>query len=815
MNDPRVTDYALGELDPAAREAFERDLATSTALQQELQETIALLEALPTAITMNETLTDSARKTLRESASDNLRSRRQNRAARRYVISGAVAASLAIGATALFITRPAKEFVSEERHTALTANSQLKKESSPATSAPAEPASLAISKSAPSSVQIASARPADQPVFSRETTAAAPKFDGHVDYGSPIYTGKDLADASSVATTSTQLAEAVTRRDIAGGAKTSSEDRTTSGAAIPVDEIAAAPAGAADSEEIAKLPSASSPESPAPASAALSAASRLVAGNAGVPVAGQASGGMSKVASLRSSNLAPNDDFTMTGVRESIFTRRPTSRIGDSSVNTEAYDSIKANAFLDAQGNPLSTFSIDVDTASYANVRRFLNDGQLPPAGAVRLEELINYFPYRYPQPDGDVPFSVTTDVTRAPWNEEHLLARIALKGREVATDNLPASNLVFLIDVSGSMDEPDKLPLLKRSLSALVEKLSARDHVAIVVYAGASGLALPSTSGEDKARILEAIDRLEPGGSTNGASGIRLAYGTAREHFLKEGNNRVILCTDGDFNVGVTNRSDLVDLIEGERKSGVFLSVLGFGTGNVKDSQMEQLADKGNGNYAYIDSPAEGRKVLVEQMGATLFTIAKDVKIQVEFNPATVAGYRLIGYENRLLAKEDFNDDKKDAGEIGAGHTVTALYEIVPVGQSLPHSVDPLKYQTADKPATADTPRNESDLFTVKLRYKAPDSDKSKLLEQVVKADSTVKFDQAPEDLRFASAVAAFGMKLRADATDSDLDWNTIQKIARESLGEDPGTYRAEFLTLVQKARQIAPEETRSKDTE
>ncbi|MEI8312400.1 MAG: VWA domain-containing protein, partial [Verrucomicrobiota bacterium] len=365
--------------------------------------------------------------------------------------------------------------------------------------------------------------------------------------------------------------------------------------------------------------------------------------------------------------------------------------------NTEAYDVVQENVFLDAKANPLSTFSIDVDTASYANVRRFLNSDQLPPAGAVRIEELINYFPYSYPQPDAEVPFSVSVETARPPWAPEHELVRIGIKGRELEARNRPASNLVFLVDVSGSMQPENKLPLLKRSLRALVENLGDEDRVAVAVYAGSSGLVLPPTPGSDKRRIRAAIDQLGAGGSTNGAQGIRLAYETARENFLKEGNNRVILCTDGDFNVGTTSQSSLVKLIEKERASGVFLSVLGFGDGNLKDSTMEKLADKGNGNYAYIDSFSEGRKVLVEEMGGTLFTIAKDVKIQVEFNPARVAGYRLIGYENRLLAKEDFNNDKKDAGEIGAGHAVTALYEVVPAGKSLPggNSVDPLKYQT------------------------------------------------------------------------------------------------------------------------
>ena len=473
----------------------------------------------------------------------------------------------------------------------------------------------------------------------------------------------------------------------------------------------------------------------------------------------------------------------------------------DEQFNTESYDVIDDNRFRAAKENPHSTFSIDVDTASYSNVRRILQSDKLPPSGAVRIEELINYFPYDYPEPQPGNPFSVNVEVSRAPWNSKHQLVRIGLKGRGIPAAGRPASNLVFLIDVSGSMQSANKLPLLKRSLRALVETLAAKDRVAIVVYAGSSGLVLPPTGGGERERILKALDDLEAGGSTNGAEGIQLAYRTARENFIKAGNNRVILCTDGDFNVGVTSQSDLVSLIEAERASGVFLSVLGFGTGNLKDSTMEKLADRGNGHYAYIDSLSEGRKVLVEQAGANLFTIAKDVKIQVEFNPSLVVGYRLVGYENRLLAKEDFNDDRKDAGEIGAGHSVTAFYELVPVGQPLPDqiSVDPLKYQAAAQQAAI-----SDELLTVKLRYKAPDGDSSRLLEVPVRAGAEIAFDKASQDFQFAAAVAAFGMKLRSSPHSGNISWEEIQKIARRSLSEDSGTYRAEFLTLVEKARQL-----------
>ncbi len=472
----------------------------------------------------------------------------------------------------------------------------------------------------------------------------------------------------------------------------------------------------------------------------------------------------------------------------------------------ESYAPIREIEFVTASETPLSTFSIDVDTASYSNVRRFLEQEMTPPADAIRTEELINYFRYDYPQPSGENAFSVNLEMNRAPWNPEHELVRVGLKGREISAEGRGPANLVFLVDVSGSMNSPDKLPLLQRSLSALVENLSDDDRVAIVTYAGSSGLVLDSTQGKAKREILDVIANLHSGGSTNGSGGIKQAYETARQNFLKGGNNRVILCTDGDFNVGVTDQGGLQKLIETERESGVFLSVLGFGTGNLKDSTMETLADKGNGNYAYIDSISEGRKVLVEQMGSTLFTIAKDVKIQVEFNPSRVAGYRLIGYENRLLAKEDFNNDKIDAGEIGAGHTVTALYEIIPTGKSVhgSPSVDPLKYQQPEKKRVAAS----NEILTVKVRYKAPDGEKSSLLEIPLAAVEIPSPDKASEDFRFATAVAAFGMKLRGSPHIGEMTWAEIQDIARGALGKDPGSYRAEFLTLVEKAKALEKEE-------
>jgi Ca-activated chloride channel family protein len=477
-------------------------------------------------------------------------------------------------------------------------------------------------------------------------------------------------------------------------------------------------------------------------------------------------------------------------------------RRGDAIGNTEQYSHIDENPFLEIARAPLSTFSIDVDTASYSNTRRFLKDGQLPPKDAVRIEEMVNYFSYDYPQPVGDAPFSVTAEISEAPWNPSHRLVHIGLQGKRISSENMPPANLVFLLDVSGSMNEERKLPLVKSAMRLLAEQLTARDRVAMVVYAGSSGLVLPATSGDRKGEILAAIDRLEAGGSTNGGEGIQLAYKIAQENFIRNGVNRVILATDGDFNVGTTSEGDLVRLIEEKRQSGVFLSVLGFGTGNVKDSTMEKLADKGNGNYAYIDSLSEARKVLGEQIGGTLFTIAKDVKIQVEFNPKQAAAYRLIGYENRLLRDQDFNDDTKDAGEIGAGHTVTALYEVVPLGQKYENpGIDPLKYQEPVKPSEM---ANSSELMTVKLRYKEPTQTESKLVS-VSLADSKANLAAASENFKFASAVAAFGMLLRDSRYKADASYNKVLELARASTGTDRQGYRAEFIQLVETARTLS----------
>jgi Ca-activated chloride channel family protein len=473
--------------------------------------------------------------------------------------------------------------------------------------------------------------------------------------------------------------------------------------------------------------------------------------------------------------------------------------------NTEEYDAIVENRFLTAAANPLSTFSIDVDGSAYSNVRRFLQMGQLPPAGAVRIEELINYFHYDYPQPAGDDPFSINTEMGDCAWNPRHKLVMIGLQGKKIPVENLPASNLVFLIDVSGSMIEPEKLPLVQRSLKMLVDQLREQDRVSLVVYAGNAGLVMPSTSGDEKTKIKDAIDRLEAGGSTAGGAGIQLAYKVAEQHFVTGGNNRVILCTDGDFNVGPSSDSDLEGIIEKEKKTGVFLTVLGFGMGNYKDSKMEKLADKGNGNHAYIDNENEARKVLVNEFGGTLFTIAKDVKLQVEFNPAKVQAYRLIGYENRMLNKEDFNNDAKDAGELGSGHTVTALYEIIPAGvkNEFFESVDSLKYQKNIKPVAV----SGNELLTIKFRYKKPDGDISKLIEHAVIERESVP-DKASVNFKFVSAVAEFGMLLRNSEFKQQSSFIKAYSLGKSALGRDTEGYRAEFLQLVQGAGKIVKKE-------
>ncbi|MEO1259781.1 MAG: von Willebrand factor type A domain-containing protein [Bacteroidota bacterium] len=465
--------------------------------------------------------------------------------------------------------------------------------------------------------------------------------------------------------------------------------------------------------------------------------------------------------------------------------------------NTEDYSHIQENRFHKVTDVPLSTFSIDVDAASYSNLRRFINNGQTPPADAVRIEEMVNYFDYDYPQPTGEHPFEVATEISTCPWNSDNHLLMIGMQGEKIATEHLPPSNLVFLIDVSGSMRSMNKLPLLKSSLKMLVNNMREEDRVAIAVYASATGLVLPPTPGSNRQKIIDALDRLEAGGSTAGAAGIKLAYETAREHFVEKGNNRVILATDGDFNVGVSSDGELVKMIEKERESGVFLTVLGFGTGNYKDNKMQELADHGNGNHYYIDNINEGRKVLVNEFGGTLFTIAKDVKIQIEFNPAFVQGYRLIGYENRLLNKEDFNDDKKDAGELGSGHRVTALYEIIPSGTDSEFlgAVDDLKYQ---KNKVIENASKSDEMLTIKLRYKQPDGDVSQKIEKPVSMQILSK-NSTSDNFRFAAAVAEFGMLLRDSEFRKNASYKHAAQLAKGAMGKDENGYRRELVDMIE----------------
>ena len=496
--------------------------------------------------------------------------------------------------------------------------------------------------------------------------------------------------------------------------------------------------------------------------------------------------GPAPVGALAAADTALNDESAPDGV----------SRIDS---NTEEYASIVENRFVSPLKNPLSTFAIDVDTASYANVRRFLNDNILPPPAAVRIEELINYFKYDYSPPEGAHPFSVNLEIAQCPWQGEHWLARVGLKGLEIDREQRPAANLVFLLDVSGSMNSPDKLPLVKSAMKMLLDQLDDNDRVAIAVYSGASGLVLPPTSASDRGTILSALEHLSAGGSTNGGEGIRLAYQTAALGLIQDGVNRVILCTDGDFNVGITDRAALIELIETEAKRGVFLSVLGFGTGNLKDATMEQLADKGNGNYGYIDSLQEARKLLVEDALGTLVTIAKDVKIQVDFNPQHVQAYRLIGYENRMLQAEDFRDDKKDAGEIGAGHTVTALYEIIPAGvESTALAVEPSKYQEV----VIESSGPADEVMTVRLRYKHPEGDDG--IEFHVPAGVPAEGSRGSEDFQFAASVAGFGMLLRGSEFSGKATFELIEELALNGIGQSDDNYRQEFLRLIDAAKLL-----------
>jgi len=547
------------------------------------------------------------------------------------------------------------------------------------------------------------------------------------------------------------------------------------------------------------------PPAPAPSVAAEAKApsekKSAIGFGSGLGLSGIGSGGGGRLSGGLARRSAPMPVSRSMRPRGAVVAERPAE------LNTEAYAPVAENAFLAVKEHPLSTFSSDVDTASYSNARRFLGDGQLPPKDSIRVEEWLNYFAYAYAPPVGDAPVAIHTEVSDCPWAASHRLVRIGIKAKPVEQADVPPRNLVFLVDVSGSMLPANKLPLLKNGLAMLTRTLRPQDSVAMVVYAGSSGLALPSTSGARQDEILKALGSLEAGGSTNGGQGIELAYRVAQEHFVKGGINRVVLATDGDFNVGTTSEGELVRLIEEKRKTGVFLTVLGFGDGNLKDATMELLADKGNGNYAYIDGAAEARKVLVREAGSTLVTVAKDVKLQAEFNPARVQSYRLVGYEDRLLATEDFNDDKKDAGDMGAGHSVTALYEVVPVGapavagQAPP--VSPLKYQSGSTLAAASA---SPELLTVNVRYKAPQGNTSQKISAVV-VDHPAPFASASADHRFAVAVAEFAQILRGTPAVAGQTLEGAKKMAASALTADATGDRRELLSLIDRARRLGKE--------
>lgn len=487
-----------------------------------------------------------------------------------------------------------------------------------------------------------------------------------------------------------------------------------------------------------------------------------------------------------------------------------------SNPSTESYKKEPENDYKVASANPLSTMSVDVDRASYSNVRRFLQNGELPPADAVRIEEMINYFNYDYPQPEGDKPISIATEVTDCPWQPQHKLLHIGIQAKTMDVEILPASNLVFLIDVSGSMQDPNKLPLVIESLKLLTQNLRTKDKIAIVVYAGSAGMALPPTPGSNKQKISDALDRLTAGGSTAGGEGIKLAYKTAADNYIQGGNNRIILATDGDFNVGISGDNELEALITKEREKGIYLTCLGYGMGNYKDSKMEVLADKGNGNYAYIDNVEEAKKTLVKEFGGTVFTLAKDVKAQVEFNPALVQAYRLVGYENRLLNVEDFKDDKKDAGDMGSGHSVTVIYEIIPVGVKSDkiRSVNNLKYQHTSATQSLVAP-SMLELATVKFRYKKPNGKTSMEISHVV--NNTMRnIYQAGLNARFATSVAMMGMLLKNSEHKGTATYEKVLALGKSGKGNDEEGYREEYLKLVKQAKRLSGENlSHSKDAE
>ena len=791
-NDPKWTAYVLGELDKADSEAVERLLKSSPEARALVDELTAASAVLREAVddTPADLLTAAQRASVRQAA-DAGAPRWFAMLPLRWAVGAVSLAAIAIAVTVALGTRTSEPA------------SQIAR------------VSEAPGRSLPTNVSPRVPTVVPEPAVNQRRDASAASKTATSAVQTPASAGGYTADMANAHEVKVQPRGASS--PVNGGL---AESVTVAAEAPGVDVQNARQAVTLESDRLRELPTtrtvgsllaltpgvASAPPPPA----APTAAPLVAGGGRGVGVVGAGNGvGRGGAAGTANQGRVMVDGSVVAGgagrvvgpaapgVSDRIFVPGPRT-------TNESYARTDENPFVRASQEPLATFSIDVDTASFSNVRRFLNQNQMPPRDAVRIEELVNYFTYDYPNPPAGRPIGASMVVTTAPWNTRNRLVRFGVKAREIDRGRRPASNLVFLIDVSGSMNTAEKLPLVKSGLKLLVDQLGENDTVSIVVYASATGLVLPPTRGDRKDVIARAIDDLQAGGSTNGGAGIQLAYGQATANFIRGGINRVILMTDGDFNVGITSQSDLTRLIEDQAKSGVFLSVLGFGMGNLKDSTMERLADMGNGHYAYIDSLSEARKVLVEEMSGTLVTVAKDVKIQVDFNPAKVEAYRLIGYENRVLRTEDFNNDLKDAGDMGAGHTVTALFEIVPRGGSVPGpSIDPSVFQPAARSAPPATPTgnaNSNDLLVLRLRYKLPDAAESTRMDLPL-ADREVAFARAPADVRFAAAVAAFGMILKESSYKGDATLAWVLDTATGSAGQDRGGYRDEFVSLVRKA--------------
>jgi Ca-activated chloride channel family protein len=789
-DDPKITAYVLGELDAEETKQFEQEMQQNPQLHQLVQDTRKGIEVLNEVVSQ-EAASELCLDPVRRKALDDTIRAEQGKANRKQPFWYRMSFIYASSAAAVVILLIGLSFP-------------------------------AIQGSLESSKQVAAAQEPQFHLRTEEGEEIRKDFDGSVRYGDKLNLSeaKDESSALALNAPGSQL-----RREMKPGeAESFSQASLESPLELSEVDLLAGEDSLREMESdfkftaqkkrleqplsdsnqgtltVTTAPSAA-PSVPTTEQGMEGAASMRVPMKGDVPLVGRAFRDGDRRSVVTSTSAAPSRERMIT---ESIQNWNQPADKGN-----EGYSEIQEKGFtriVDAETGT-STFSADVDTASYANIRRYLNSGQLPPADAVRIEEMINYFSYDYAEPDDEHPFASNVQVASCPWQPKHRLARIGIKAAAIDADERKPMNLVFLIDVSGSMRSENKLPLLKRAMQLLVKNLNEDDRVAIVTYAGSSGLVLDSTPVSDKHAIISALDRLKSGGSTAGAAGIELAYRTAREHLIKNGQNRVILCTDGDFNVGVTNNDDLVELVRKGGKDGVFLSIFGFGMGNIKDDRLEKLSNDGNGNYGYIDSFQEAQKVFGEQLQGTLATVAKDVKFQIEFNPSKVAAYRLIGYENRMLAREDFNDDTKDAGEVGAGHTVTALYEIVPVGvKGTIASVDEHRYvkETNQELRTSNQEQKNSDeLFFLKIRYKDPEASTSQLMTFPIK-DSDRSYSKAGGDFQFAAAVAQAGQLLRGSKYAGEADWDTVLKLAREGRGEDPHGYRAEFIRLSEVARGL-----------